>query len=307
MSRAVTISILTYKRHQHLGRALASALRYADQVAEIFVVDNAAEPELKSILAAEFPNVRYIAAPSNGGCEGRNIALRAAVTPIVITLDDDVELSSPNCIAEVENAFSRDPHLACLNFTVTGGDGKVLERDWCHPRPISHASREFETHFILEGACALSREKVLSVGGYPAEFFLGHEGVDLGYRLIGGGWRVVHTPRVLTTHHAAVEHRPDWRVYYYYTRNGIWIVYRSFPPVMAIPRVIAHLATMGFFSLRAMQLRAYLKGCVDGVRGLPRMERQNLDADSLKHVREIRSERVALFGRIQRRLRERIL
>ena len=55
MSRAVTISILTYKRHQHLRRALASALRYADQVAEIIVVDNAAEPELKSMLAAEYP------------------------------------------------------------------------------------------------------------------------------------------------------------------------------------------------------------------------------------------------------------
>jgi GT2 family glycosyltransferase len=307
MSRAVTISILTYRRHQHLKRALASALRHADQVAEIIVVDNAAEPELKSMLAAEFPRVRYLAAPFNGGCEGRNIALRAASTPIVVTLDDDVELCNSDCIAEVESAFSRDSQLACLNFTVTGADGKVLERDWCHPRPISHASREFETHFILEGASALSREKVLSVGGYPVEFFLGHEGVDLSYRLIGAGYRVVHTPRVSTTHHAAIEHRPDWRVYYYYTRNGIWVVYRSFPPLMAIPRMLAHLGTMGFFSLRAMQVRAYFLGCVDGVRGLSRMDRHNLDADSLEHVREIRSERVPLFGRIQRRLRERIL
>jgi GT2 family glycosyltransferase len=307
MSRAVTISILTYKRHQHLRRALASALQYLDQVAEIIVVDNAAEPELKRLLAAEYPAVRYIAAASNVGCEGRNIGLRAAGTPIVITLDDDVELSSPDCIAEVEAAFSRDARLACLNFAVTGVDGKVLERDWCHPRPIAHAAREFETHFILEGACALSCEKVLSVGGYPAEFFLGHEGVDLGYRLIGSGWRVVHTPRVSTTHHAAIEHRPDWRVYYYYTRNGIWVVYRSFPPLMAIPRVLAHLATMGFFSLRAIQVSAYLRGCVDGARGLSRMDCRNLNADSLRHLREIRSERVPLFGRIQRRLRERIL
>jgi|HubBroStandDraft_2_1064218.scaffolds.fasta_scaffold10027_2 GT2 family glycosyltransferase len=307
MSRAVTISILTYKRHQHLRRALDSALKYADQVAEIIVVDNAAEPELKNMLAAEYPQVHYIAAESNAGCEGRNVGLRAATTPIVITIDDDVELSSPDCVAEVETAFARDPQLACLNFTVTGVDGKVLERDWCHPRPISHASREFETHFILEGASALSREKVLSVGGYPVEFFLGHEGVDLGYRLIGAGYRVVHTPRVSTTHHAAMEHRPDWRVYYYYTRNGIWVAYRSFPPVMAISRVLAYLVTMGFFSLRAMQVRAYLRGCVDGMRGLSRMDRRKLDADSLKHVREIRAERVPLFGRIQRRLRERIL
>ncbi len=307
MSRAVTISILTYKRHQHLRRALESALRYTDQVAEIIVVDNAAEPELKALMAAEYPDVRYIAAESNAGCEGRNIGLRAATTPIVITIDDDVELSSANCIAEVEAAFSRDPQLACLNFTVTGIDGKVLERDWCHPRPISHASREFETHFILEGASALSREKVLEVGGYPAEFFLGHEGGDLGYRLIGKGYRVVHTPRVSTTHYAAMEHRPDWRVYYYYTRNGIWVAYRSFPPVMATTRVIAYLVTMGAFSVRAMQVPAFVRGCVDGMRGLSRMDRHNLDADSLRHVREIRSERVPLFGRIQRRLRERIL
>jgi len=307
MSRAVSISILTYKRHQHLRRALESARRYADEVAEIIVVDNAAEPELKHLMAAEYPDVRYIAAESNAGCEGRNIGLRAASTPIVITIDDDVELSSANCIAEVEAAFSRDPKLACLNFTVTGVDGKVLERDWCHPRPISHASREFETHFILEGASALSREKVLAVGGYPAEFFLGHEGGDLGYRLIGKGYRVVHTPRVSTTHYAAIEHRPDWRVYYYYTRNGIWVAYRSFPPVMATTRVIAYLVTMGAFSVRAMQVPAFLRGCVDGVRGLSRMDRHNLDAESLKHVREIRSGRVPLFGRIQRRLRERIL
>lgn len=307
MSCAVSISILTYKRHAHLRRTLASVLRHADQVAEIIVVDNAAEPELKSMLTAEYPNVRYIAAPYNGGCEGRNIGLRSAGNPIVITIDDDVELSSADSIAVVQAAFARDPKLACLNFTVTGTDGQVLERDWCHPRPISHASREFETHFILEGASALSRDKVLEVGGYPAEFFLGHEGVDLSYRLIAAGYRVIHTPLISATHYAALEHRPDWRAYYYYTRNGIWVGYRSFPPAMAVSRVLAYLATMGFFSLRAGQLRAYVRGCIDGMRGLSRMDRRNLDAASLRHVREIRSERVPLYGRIQRRLRERIL
>ena len=58
MSHAVTISILTYKRHDHLIRALKSALRYADQVAEIIVVDNAAEPELRQRLETDYPAVR---------------------------------------------------------------------------------------------------------------------------------------------------------------------------------------------------------------------------------------------------------
>ena len=92
MSRAVAISILACKRHQHLRRALASALRYADELAEIIAVDNAAEPQLKSLPAAEYPTVRYLAAAPNAGCEGRNIGLRAAGTSIVVTLDDEVEL-----------------------------------------------------------------------------------------------------------------------------------------------------------------------------------------------------------------------
>jgi len=37
------------------------------------------------------------------------------------------------------------------------------------------------------------------------------------------------------------------------------------------------------------------------------MDRRNLDSASLRHVREIRSEQVPLLGRIQRRLREKIL
>ena len=89
------------------------------------MVDNAAEAELERLMKSDFPDVRYIAAPYNGGCEGRNIALREAVTPIVITIDDDVELSSPACIDEVEAAFAREPLLACLNFTVADPDGSI--------------------------------------------------------------------------------------------------------------------------------------------------------------------------------------
>ncbi len=306
MNCAASIAILTYKRHHHLVRALKSACAYAARVAEIIVVDNAAEAELELLLKSDFPEVRYIAAPSNGGCEGRNIALRAAATPIVITIDDDVELRSPGCIDEVEAAFARDPLLACLNFTVADDEGNV-ERDWCHPRPVSHAAREFETYFIMEGASALDRAKVLEVGGYSASYFLGHEGVDLAFRLIRKGYRVVHTPRVSVTHYTASEERPGWRLYYYYTRNGLWNCYRSFPPMLALGYAIEHTAKMAFISVRAGQGYAFLRGCVDGLRGLPSLKRERLDPHSLGRVRAMRAQQVAFVGRIERHLRERIL
>ncbi len=306
MNRAVAIAILTYRRHQHLVRAIKSAHAHAARVTEIIVVDNAAEAELERLVKSDFPEVRYIAAPYNGGCEGRNIALRAAAAAIVITIDDDVELSSPACIDEVEAAFARDPLLACLNFTVVGADGRI-DRDWCHPRPISHAAREFETYFIMEGAAALDRAKVLEVGGYPAAYFLGHEGVDLAFRLIRKGYRVVHTPRVSVTHYAAAEERPRWRLYYYYTRNGLWNCYRSFPPMLALGYAIEHTAKMAFVAIRAKQGSAFLRGCADALRGLSALKRECLDPHSLERVRAMRAQRVSFAGRIQRHLRERIL
>ncbi|HUO04942.1 MAG TPA: glycosyltransferase family 2 protein [Candidatus Binataceae bacterium] len=307
MSCSVAISILTYRRPQYLMRAIKSAVVHAGQVAEIVVVDNAAEGEVERMVTANFPQVRYIAAPHNAGCEGRNIALRASAADLVITIDDDVELPVGDCVAEVRAAFSRDQQLACLNFTVTGTDGRVLGRDWCHPRPIADASREFETYFILEGASALDRRKVLEVGGYSAEYFLGHEGVDLGFRLIRRGYRIMHSPQVAVVHHAAAEERPSWRVYYYYTRNGLWNCYRWLPPMTAIGRGIEHAAKMAFFSIRARQFPAYLRGLRDALLGIPAQKRDSLDAGSMERVREIRSHRVPYAGRIQKHLRERIL
>ncbi len=306
MNYAVSIAILTYRRHQHLLLALKSLRPYAARVAEIIVVDNAAEAELERLVKSEFPEVRYIAAPYNGGCEGRNIARRAAATPIVITIDDVVEMTSPACIDEVEAAFARDPRLACLTFTVVGADGRV-DRDWCHPRPISHAGREFETYFILEGMCALDRAKVLKVGGYSGAYFLYHEGIDLAFRLIRKGYRVVYTPRISVIHYTAAEQRPGWRLYYYYTRNGLWNCYRSFPPRLALGYAIGHTAKMAFFSVRAKQGSAFLRGCVDALRGLPTLKRECLDPHSLERVRAMSAHRVSLAGRIQRHLRERIL
>lgn len=307
MSKGVAIAILTYRRPPHLARALASARAQVNEVAEIIVVDNGADPTLERWLSEVYPEVRYLAMPLNGGCEGRNAALGEAQAPLVITIDDDVELLGTDCAARVQTAFDRDPALACLNFKIVNSMGQVVQRDWCHPRPISHASLPFETYFILEGACALRRRFVVEAGGYPPNFFLGHEGLDLAYRLIDRNLRVTYSPEICVVHHAAVEQRPGWRLYYYYTRNGIWIAYRHFPPLQAIAYGLENTAKMAFFAIRAGQFRAHLRGLAAAMRELQHIERRPLSAASRRRLKAIRAQRVPLLGRVQRHLKERIL
>ena len=109
---SATIAVLTYRRQEYLERALLAASAQRGEVDEIMVVDTAADIELHKWLLAHFPAVRYLSKPYNAGCEGRNAALRAASSPVVLTIDDDVELLGTDCVTRVLQAFNRDPALA---------------------------------------------------------------------------------------------------------------------------------------------------------------------------------------------------
>ncbi len=276
----VSIAILTYRRQEYLERAIVSAQAQRGNIDEILVIDNAADEELRRWLNLRFPAVRYLPMPYNGGCDGRNLALREARAPIVITIDDDVILRP---------------------------DGRLCDRDWCHPRPIADASRPFETYFILEGECALRRDAALNAGGYSGAFFLYHEGLDLAYRLISRGYRILYTPDIAVFHYIAADATRASRFYYCSVRNGIWIAYQYLPPTQVIASALAHTAKMTFFAVRAGHLGAHLRGFVAALRGIPTLRRQPLSRTSLARMKAIRAERPALLTRVRRHLRQRIM
>ncbi len=303
----VSIAILTYRRQEYLERAIVSAQAQRGNIDEILVIDNAADEELRRWLNLRFPAVRYLPMPYNGGCDGRNLALREARAPIVITIDDDVELVGEDCAKAVLEAFEHDSSLACLNFKILRPDGRLCDRDWCHPRPIADASRPFETYFILEGECALRRDAALNAGGYSGAFFLYHEGLDLAYRLISRGYRILYTPDIAVFHYIAADATRASRFYYCSVRNGIWIAYQYLPPTQVIASVLAHTAKMTFFAVRAGHLGAHLRGFVATLRGIPTLRRQPLSRTSLARMKAIRAERPALLTRVRRHLRQRIM
>jgi GT2 family glycosyltransferase len=307
MADGVAIAALTYKRPEYLERALASACRQRGNIREIMVVDNAADEELRLWLNVRFPGVRYLATAYNGGCDGRNLALRATDAEIVINIDDDVELVDTDCVNRISEAFDDDPRMACLDFKILDSQYQVRQRDWCHPRPVTDASQHFESYYILEGESALKREAALKVGGYSARFFLYHEGLDLALRLIDAGYRIFYTPEIAVLHHVAPDAQRASRFYYYSARNGIWIAYQYLPFSSALADVFEHVAKMTFFSLRAGHLDAHLKGCLDAFRELSSMTRRPLHKRTLERLRVIQAQRPSLPARLHRHLAERVL
>ena len=309
MSRpAVTIAILNYQRKDLLRRCLEAAVAQEYPDLEIIVVDNASTDGSDAMVEREFPGVRLLRLETNIGCAARNAGVEAARGDIVLTIDNDVLLGSPTDVATAVDVFVRHASAACVNFKIVGADGRLLRRDWCHPRDAAQwADAEFLTDYVLEGASAHRRTAFLRTGGYWPALFLGHEGWDLGLRLLRDGHDLVYSPRVAVVHLASPEARPSSRIYYTFTRNGIWVALRNYPAPEAASRIVVTLALMAFSAARAGQSRAYVRGVLDAIRGVraAMASRQTMAGAVAARIKELRRLDLSFWQKVKRHWVER--
>lgn len=310
MTPSVSVAVLSYQRRDVLRGALESARAQRWPQLDILAVDNASTDGSDAMVRAEFPDVRLVRLPENVGAAARNAGVAAARGDLVFTLDDDVRFTSPDDVARGVAAFARHPAAAVVNFTVVGLDGQLSRRDWCHPRdPDRWAASEFETCYVLEGASACRREAFLAAGGYWPPFFIGHEGLDLAFRLLAAGHALVYTPDVRVQHLVEASARPSSRIYYTFTRNAVWLALRNHRPLPALAAVAQDVALMGFCAARARHLGAWARGLRDAVRGVPAAlaSRRPLSRAAYARLAAVRAHRPTLAGRIRRHVREHLI
>jgi len=291
-------------------RQALEAARGQRRALEVIAVDNASTDGSAEMVRQDFPDVRLVSLPANVGASARNAGLAAAKGDIVVTLDNDVLLTTPDDVERALDVFDRHPRAAVLDFMIVGPAGALSRRDWCHPRdPDRWAAEEFGTCVVLEGASACRREVFLAAGGYWAPFFIGHEGWDLGLRLIGAGWDVLYTPDVRVRHLVATSERPSSRIYYTFVRNAIWVALRNHRAGRAIGSIVQDLALVGYCAARAGQFRAYLRGVRDAAHGIRQAlaTRQPLSRDAYARLDAVCAYRPRLASRVVRHIRERLI
>lgn len=310
MSSLLSVSVLNYQRRDALLETLATvrAQRYVPR--EIIVVDNNSHDGTVECVLSNFPEVRIVQLPGNEGTVARNYGVQAAKGEIVVTLDNDVQLASPLELDKIAYAFSVHPEASCIAFKVLDGERQTIAVcAWCHPYPHwTYSDTAFETDYISEGACAFRRQAFLDAGGYWGPLWIGHEGWDLGLRLLNRGGHILYDPAVTVRHMHSSQTRPGSRPFYFYTRNYIWIAARNYRASAAVRYLGQKLAMMAWFSARANQLRAFGRGLRDGIVGLPTAlrARQALSPAVWKTLKTLESKRPGIISRL-RRHRERPL
>lgn len=261
-------------RPEVLDRAVQSLLRQRGVDVDVAVVGNGWRPE-------GLPEgVRGVHVERDEGIPaGRNAGVPAVSGELLFFLDDDAELAGEDALARLERLMTPDVGLVQLRVEPRGGGRR--SSDWSPRLGTGDPERSGEVTAVWEGAVAMPRAVFQRVGGWPAEFRFVHEGVDLAWRVMDAGLRVLYAGEVTVLHPSPPE-RPTRHAYstYFGARNRVWLARRYLP----LPLGGLYAAT---FLLRAWprlgsarERRALLHGYLDGLRA-PCGPRRRLRARTL--------------------------
>jgi GT2 family glycosyltransferase len=253
-------------RPAELDRAIRSLLAQQDVDLDVVVVGNGWEP---TGLPA---SVRATALPENLGVPaGRNVGAAEVRGDVLLFFDDDLELLGDDALSRVAAQFDTDPALAVVQARSVGTDGVTARRHVPRLR-VSDPERSSDVVWFWEGCSFVRRTAFEAVGGWAAEFRYGHEGIELGWRVIDAGMRVHYAAEVAVRNPPAVPFRaPEHR--YFDARNRVWVAKRNLP----VPLAVSYVAVWFVLTLvRARNLAmavAACRGFRDGIR-LPAGERR---------------------------------
>lgn len=264
----VSIVLITRNRVQFLVGAVESLLAQNVQTLfEIIVVDNGSTDETVAVVREKFPGIRLICLDENLGVSaGRDLGIREAQYDTVMFMDDDALLESGQAVDMVFKFLAENPDVAVLAFRIVNdATGKILSHEF--PR-IGHTIRNPDVrqevaYFVGCGFC-LRRSVYESVGGFCLQMTYGPEEVDLSYRILEAGYRIVYFSDVTVRHRAS----PDVR------RTGVWfrnemqarflLAVRNLPLWAAWVYMAVWHIRLFVAALMTGNVRWYVQGIVDG-------------------------------------------
>jgi GT2 family glycosyltransferase len=250
------------RRRTELAAAVGSLLAQRSVKVDVVVVGNGWEPE-------GLPEgVKTVHNPTDLGIPGgRNAGVAAVSGSLLFFLDDDARLPATDALARVEARFADEPDIGLLQLRVAPSTPGVPPRDWVPRLRVGDPSRSSDVTAVWEGAVAMPRAVFERVGGWPAEFRFAHEGIDLAWRVLDTGKRVVYAGDIAVTHPVYATAPHDYSAYHG-ARNRMWLARRHLPLPVAVLYVLSFmLRTLPLLYRSRAKLRAAARGYRDGLRG----------------------------------------
>ena len=226
-SHEIAVVILTQaNRPAELERAIDSVRAQRGVDLQLVLVMNGAPRPVPD------PSDTLIVLPENIGIPAaRNVGAEAGDAELVMFLDDDAELLSPDVLASVVRRFAQDDRIGAMAIRLTDEKGRTQRRHV--PRLGGRSANRSGpvTHFI-GAACVVRAEVFRDVDGFDARFFYAMEESDLAWRLLDAGWTIWYSADLTAFHPFTAPSRHPGYVRLT-ARNRLWMAWRLLPvPVM---------------------------------------------------------------------------
>jgi GT2 family glycosyltransferase len=288
----VSVVIPSYNRRDGMLALLADVYRQQHDNFEVIVVDDCSPDDSVASIRREFPQVRLLVNERNSGpAVTRNRGIREAKGEIIVGFDSDVTVPDVQLLANAAARFRDFPDVNGLAMRIFKPDG--ISEDvgrWWHPLPCaSHAEMSFDTSYFSGTAYAFRRDAVLAAGLYPELLYMHYEEVELAWRILDQGGRILYTPDLSVVHHAnPVSRRSEIEVFYK-PRNQILLAVSCLPLVQAFCYLAPRTAYQAGKALTRGHFIRFLQAIKSAVSLLPDQLRlrQPLQSRTFKLLKEL--------------------
>lgn len=250
-------------RPTEFPRAMASLLAQDGVDLDVVVIGNGCQPAQVS------EGVRTITLPENVGIpEGRNIGAENVKGQYLFFFDNDAVLPTTDALARLAAELEHDARLAYVQPRIADPTTGVTLRRWVPRLRAADAARSGTVTVMAEGVVMVRRDVFELAGGWPGDFFLFHEGVDLSWRLWDHSFIGLYKPDIIV-HHPATNPARHERFYRLNARNRVWLARRNLPAPL-IPFNLAIWVLITLWRLRDRgALRTSFVGFREGLRTDP--------------------------------------
>ena len=253
MRPTLSVLIVAYESRGDLAKTLPALLPELGDGDELIVVDNKPGDGSVEVVREQAPQAR-IASPgrNTGFAGGANAGAELAQGDLLVLLNPDA-VPQAGWGEAIRRPWQEERGWAAWQALVADGAGEAINSAgnpihftgivWAggHGRPLAEAPAAGEVP-AASGAClAIRMGEWRRAGGFPPEFFMYHEDVDLSVRLRMAGGEVGIEPAAVVAHDYDFSASADkWR---WLERNRLAFIVRTYPGALLALLAPALLAT----------------------------------------------------------------
>ena len=252
MRPTLSVLIVAYGSRDDLRKSLPALTRELGEGDELIVVDNKPGDGSVEVVRELAPQARIVSPRRNTGFAcGANAGAEAATGDLLVLLNPDA-VPQPGWGEAIRRPWLDRRGWSAWQALIADGAATTINSAgnpihftgivWAggHGRPLAEAPPPGEVP-AASGACfAIPLAQWRRLGGFPPEFFMYHEDVDLSVRLRMAGGTVGIEPTAVVAHDYDFSASADkWR---WLERNRLAFVVRTYPgPLLALlaPALIA--------------------------------------------------------------------